>query len=140
MDTMPVQATTPQSVRIAIACLWASAALVLLMIAASWLGVGGLPRGLKVTVTNLLTFAFLGFVAAGIGSGRRWAFWLFVVIYVVGSLFALIGLVLVPRLFSALPTLSKLSAITQFALQMVALVLLFTGTSKEWFHAQRIRR
>lgn len=92
------------------------------------------------TVTNLLTFVFLGLVAAGIGSGRRWAFWLFVVIYVVGSLFALIGLVLVPRLFSALPTLSKLSAISQFALQTVALVLLLTGTSKEWFHAQRIRR
>jgi hypothetical protein len=127
-------------VRIAIACLWASAVLVLLLIPASWLEVGGLPRGLQVTVVNLLTFACLGFVAEKIRSGRRWAVWLFVVIYAVGSFFALIGLVLVPRLFSALPTLSKLSAITQFALQTVALVLLFTGTSKEWFYAQRIRR
>jgi hypothetical protein len=127
-------------VRIAIACLWASAALVLLLTAASWLEVRGLPRGLQVTVVNLLTFACLGFVAEKIRSGRRWAVWLFVVIYAIGSFFSLISLVLVPRLFGALPTLSKLTTITQFALQTVALVLLLTGPSKEWFHAQRMRR
>ena len=112
----------------------------LLLTIASWAGIREIPGGIQVTLTGFLTFALLAFVAVMVGKGKRWAFWIFAFIYVFGSLAFVVSLALLPHEFRALPMSSKLSGVTHFALQTVALALLLAASSRQWFAAHRTRQ
>ena len=122
----------------AVACLWISAFLVLVLCAASSLGVGDLPSGPLALITNLVTFALLAWVAIKLGAGRNWARWVFAILYVFGSLAFAVSVVFLPEAFLALSMAAKTSSVVQFFLQTVALVLMFTHTSRNWFRAKKV--
>jgi len=75
----------------------------------------------------------LAWVAEKIRGGRSWARWLFLVVYVLGSLSVAAVAVLAPQLFLSQPMLLRGSGVVQFALQTIALVLMFSPTSRHWF-------
>ena len=130
----------PQSIQRAVACLWVSASLVALLTVASWSGVLEIPSGVGPTLTNLLTFLLIALTAIKVSAGRNWARWLFAVVYVLGSLMFLVSLLLAPQVFRSLPTVLQGSTVVQFVLQTAALVLLFIGTSSQWFRTQRVEK
>lgn len=132
--------TKPLSIQRAVICLWLSAGLVVLLTVASWVGLQQIPGGVVPTLTNLVTVALLALVALKVGAGRNWARWLFAVGYVLGSFMFVVSLFLAPQLFRSLPVVLQGSGIVQFALQSVALVLLFIGTSRQWFRTQLVEK
>lgn len=123
----------PKSVHVAVLCLWVSAAIVALLSIASVLGMYGLPAGFDITVTNMITIAFLVLAATKIGARRNWARWFFTVLYVLGSGIFLVVILVAPEELAQWPPVSTLSAIVQVTLQTIALVLLFNKTSRQWF-------
>lgn len=137
---MSSQVSKPQSIRRAVTCLWISAGLVALLTVVSWTGALGIPAGVGHTLTNLLTFLLLALVAIKINAGRNWARWLFAVVYVLGSLMFLVSLLLAPQVFRSFPAVLQGSTFLQFALQTVALVLLFIDTSGQWFKSLRVAK
>jgi hypothetical protein len=76
-------------------------------------------------------------MAAKINAGRRWALWLFVVVYVIGSLGFAVQALVTPAVFGALPAILQVNTVVQFALQTTTLVLIFTSASRHWFKAKR---
>ena len=133
---MTTDTARPNTVPGAAYCLWASAALVLLVTTAQ---ITGLVANLSGTVGMAVaigvgTAALLGVIAWYLSRGRNWARWLFAVIYVIGTL----GLLAItPEAFLALPTILQANMILQFILQTVALILMFTRASNQWFKAKR---
>lgn len=135
---MSSQVNKPQSIQRAVTCLWISAGLVALLTVVSWTGALGIPSGVGPTLTNLLTFLLLALVAIKVSAGRNWARWLFAIVYVLGSLMFVVSLLLAPQVFRSFPAVLQGSTVVQFALQTLALVLLFIGTSGQWFKSQRV--
>jgi peptidoglycan/LPS O-acetylase OafA/YrhL len=135
---MPSETTStrPKSMQRATICLWLSASLVALLTVASWLGVQGIPSGAQSTTTNVITFALLALIANKVSARRNWARWVFAVIYVLGSAMFLFAALLAPQVFLSMPVVLQSSAIVQFALQTVALILLFVNSSRQWFRPQ----
>jgi hypothetical protein len=88
-------------------------------------------------ITGVITVAVLALVAAKVSSARGWARWLFVVLYVLGTFISVLGMLIAPQVFLALPTLSQGSAVVQFLLETAALVLMFTKASRAWFKTAR---
>jgi hypothetical protein len=86
-------------------------------------------------VTTFVTAALIALIAAKVGAGRNWARWLFVVIYILGSVMFTVVLIVMPQEFLSLPGLLQVSALVQFILQTYALVLMFTRASRQWFKA-----
>jgi hypothetical protein len=131
---MSTDATRPPAVRRASICLWISAGLALLVTAAEVTGLAQVPGGTVVNgLTGVLTAAVFALLAAKINSGRNWARWTYVFIYVIGAL----GLVFVlkPALLQALPAIIQANMVVQTALQTAALVLIFTRPARQWFKA-----
>jgi hypothetical protein len=128
----------PQSVQQAVTFLWVSVGLLALLIIASWLGLLTIPGGSD--FTRLLSLAFMALVASNISAGRNWARWLFAVTCVLGYLFTLVGLLLVPQVLRQFSNVLLALGIAQFALQTAALFLLFTDASRYWFSTRRIMR
>src|SRR5258706_8554055 len=135
---MTRDASMPTSAHRAVICLWISAGLALLMTAAQATGlvktVGSV--GL-VTVIGLTTAGLLALMAAKINAGRRWALWLFVIIYAIGSLGFVVQVIVAPAAFRAFPAILQGNAVVQFVLQTAALVLVLTSTSRHWFKSKR---
>jgi len=52
----------------------------------------------------------------------------------------LVSLLLAPQVFPSFPAVLQGSAFLQFALQTVALVLLFIDTSGQWFKSLRVEK
>ena len=132
---MAVEDSRPASIQRAAICLWISAGLALLVTLAQVTGfvqTAGASVGLT-AVTGLGTAGLLALMAAKISVGRSWARWLFVVIYVLGSLTSAVLVLAAPAVFRALPTVLQVSMILQTLLQTAALVLIFTSTSRHWF-------
>jgi hypothetical protein len=84
-----------------------------------------------------ISAALLALLAVKVGTGRNWARWVFVAIYVLGSLISMIVFAVAPQMFMAIPVLGRVSAVTQFALQTTALMFMFTRASRQWFGAMR---
>ena len=119
-------------------CLWISAGVAVIGTGAYLIGLLESPDILNTTIVGLVTAALLGLIAAKIDAGRNWARWLFVVVYVFGSLYtSFVLLLLAPQAFRSLPLVMQGSALVQFVLQTTALVLLFTSASRQWFKAKR---
>jgi hypothetical protein len=131
-------ATKPHAVRRAVTCLAWSTAGAGVMFVAHALRLRPSAPGTS-SVGNLITFALLGIVTSQIDAGRGWARWLFVVTYVLGSLAAVLLLLLKPELFRVFSPLSIASAFLQTALQSVALGCLLAPSSRAWFRRQRVR-
>jgi hypothetical protein len=123
----------PLSVRRAAMCLWTSAALIGVLTTLQLVGAVSTADLGATAGIGLTTFALLGFVAEKIRAGRGWARWLFLVIYVVGSLGFMALVLFAPQIVLAQPVMWQASNTMQFALQTAALAFMFTRASREWF-------
>jgi hypothetical protein len=134
-DTVP-----PLSVRKAVICLWISVGLGLLMTMAQVTSL--VPKvGASTSVTaviGLTTAGLLALIAVKTNAGQGWARWLFVVLYVIGTLTSIALAVVAPAMFIALPTILQANIIVQFVLQTLALVFMFTSTSRHWSKSKRV--
>lgn len=136
-DVEEMSRTRPEPVRHAVTCLWTSA---VLGVAAGLLQVMGIipaTNPIMAAVIAVISAGLMALVAVKVGAGRNWARWLFATIYFLGSLISIIAFALVPQTFMAIPFLGKVSAVSQFVLQTVALVLIFMRASRQWFRANR---
>lgn len=86
-------------------------------------------------VVVVITAGLLALVASKVSAGRGWARWLFLAVWILGSLSGMAVVVLAPQAFLAWPGTVQAIAIVQFVLQTGALVMLFTHASREWFGA-----
>jgi hypothetical protein len=125
----------PQTVRRAALCLWLSAALAFLATTAQVLGwvplVGSTPG--TTAVVGLVTAGLLAVVAGSIGARHGWARWLFALVYVLGTLGALVLVIIAPEVFRALPIVLQANTVAQFILQTAALILMFSSDARHWF-------
>jgi hypothetical protein len=97
-----------------------------------WVPLVGSTPG-TTAIIGLGTAGLLALVAGSIGARHGWARWLFAVIYVLGTLGALILVATAPEVFRALPIVLQLNTIAQFILQTAALMLMFSSASRQWF-------
>jgi hypothetical protein len=127
----------PRTVQRAVLCLGASAVWATVMLGALWVRVIPPPPGSN-NVVNIVSVLFLVLATWKIASGRRWARWLFIVMYVLGSLGGALTVLLRPELFGVLPPMMIASSVIQLVLQTIAVVLLFVRGSREWFRRDRL--
>jgi hypothetical protein len=84
-------------------------------------------------IIGLLTVGLLAIVAGSISARHGWARWLFAVIYVLGTLGAMVLVVMAPQFFRVLPIVLQVNMVAQFILQTAALILMFSSASRHWF-------
>lgn len=135
---MTPRASRPTAVNRASACLWISAAIVLLATGAQllgWVPLAGATPGMTATI-GLVTAGLLAVVAASISARHGWVRWLFIVLYVLGTLGGVAVIVIAPEAFRAVPLILQLNTMAQFILQTAALVFMFHSTSRQWFAAK----
>jgi hypothetical protein len=113
--------------------LWASAAVAAVLTLLQLVGVIATDNIGATAVIGCLTVALLGLMAEKTRAGRGWARWLFLIIYILGSLGFIATVVLAPQVFLAQPALLQGSAVVQFALQTAALAFMFSPSSRQWF-------
>lgn len=134
-DPSELQRPKPTSLRRAITCLWISVALTIVLAGAHLIGVLATTDIVQATVTAVIAAGLLVLVVVKLNGGRGWARWLYVGVYVFGSLTFIVFLVLAPQAFLSMPVPDQVSAAVQLVLQTVALVLMFTHASRQWFKA-----
>ena len=134
-DPQEVRGPIPTSARRAAQFLWASFALSLVLGALYLLGAVPSPNLTLDVATTFGTAALIALIATKVGAGRKWARWLFVVIYVLGSAGFSVLFIVMPQEFLSLPRLLQLSGLVQIILQTCALILMFTRASRQWFKA-----
>lgn len=137
-DPPEVRGPIPASVRRAAQFLWVSVVLSAALGGLYFVGAVPSANFLVDAVTAVVTAAVIALIAAKVSAGRNWARWLFVVIYILGSVMFGVLVVLMPQAFLSLPGLLQVSALVQFALQTSALVLMFTRPSRQWFSATHV--
>lgn len=128
LDAQSPSPPKPLSVKHAVVCLWISVAVT---VASAGFHVNILTAADVVVLA--VTACLLAVVAAKVAARRGWARWLFLVVWILGSLSGIVVIVLAPRAFLAWPHTVQGIAVLQFAIQTVALLLLFTRASREWF-------
>jgi hypothetical protein len=101
-----------------------------------WLGspLPASPSPILTAINTITTLALWGALVYKVYRGANWARWVLAVFCVLG----VIGLgitSLVPNVWNMLPPALHISAVVQTTIQIVALVLLFLGSSSRWFHA-----
>jgi hypothetical protein len=127
----------PKDVAIAVAILWTSAALSIVLPVVSWFTIPNRPyRPVLDVVQVVMTSGFLGLLAYKISIGRNWARWLFAVMWVFGALALLVLIGRAPSLLTTVPPLISIGGGLQTLLQLVALTLMFRGESRRWFLAK----
>jgi hypothetical protein len=133
-DPLELRGPRPLSVRRAAQFLWAS---FVLSVASGMLYLAGAlptPNLTADVVTTISTAGLIALIAAKVGAGRSWARWLFVAIYVLGSMMFAVILTFTPQAFLSLPALGQVLGLVQFGLQTCALVLMFSRASRQWFN------
>jgi hypothetical protein len=126
----------PRTVQRAVLYLAASAIWATVMLGALWVRLIPPPPGSS-NVVNVISVLVLALATWKIASGRGWARWLFIVMYVLGSLGGALTSLLRPELFRVLPSMMIASAVIQLVLQTIAVALLFMRGSREWFRRDR---
>lgn len=120
----------PRPVRIALALLWLYIALYALLLASDLAGGASATLAWLVPiVTVAIVAALTAFVAKGSNAAR----WSYAVLFVLGSL----PLAIDPSSVFARSALIGGLNLAMFALQLIALVLLFQRASNAWFAAAR---
>jgi hypothetical protein len=102
------------------------------------IGVLATPDVVQATITAAIAAGLLTLVAVNVSGGRGWARWLYVGVYLFGSFTFVVFLVLAPQAFLSMPMPDQVSAGAQLLLQTVALVLMFTRASRQWFKAPHV--
>ena len=133
-------ADKPRSTRWTVILLWTSTGLAALMTLLHLIGVVPTHNAAIRAAIGGIIVALWAFIATMVNSGRGWARWLFVILYVLGSVLEIISMLLVPRLFLAMPHLAQAYSVAQFVLLTVAVILTFTKSSREWFKSARALR
>lgn len=127
----------PRSTRWTVILLWTSTGLAALMTLLHLIGVVPTHNVVMRAAVGGIIVTLWAFIATMVNSGRGWARWLFVVLYVLGSVLEIISMLLVPRVFLAMPHLVQAYSVVQFVLLTVAVILTFTKSSREWFQSAR---
>lgn len=83
----------------------------------------------------VVIFAIMLFFIFMIGKGRNWARITFLVLFIIGTLMMIVGLVSGAPLGAA-----ALMDVVQVLIQLVALVMLFSGESNAWFQGMKAAR
>jgi len=135
----------PRSVLVAAACLWLSAAIVVVMVGTE---IGPIMTGIRTGSLPLVGLAFtlavlgfavgiLVFIAVKLQAGRGWVRWLFVALYVLAIVVTVLGWMQAPEAYRASAPLATGAETFQFLLQTVALVFMFLRPSREWLAAHK---
>ena len=132
-DPLEERQPRPLSVTRAAMFLWISAAGTGLLTVLQLIGVIPTDNLGATAAIGLVSFAVLGFIAEKLRTGRGWVRWLFLAIYVFGSLGFVASLILASEAFFSQPLLLQGSAAIQLALQTAALVFMFQRASATWF-------
>ena len=130
----------PPPVRGAFAALCTSVGATLLMLGAMAIGVVPLPPGAPFTMTalsNLAGAAIMGFFAWKVRTGRNWARWVLAVFTALGTFGWVFSIFVVPAAWRLLPVAHAVVGLTQFALQVVAAILVFTPRANAWYRDSR---
>jgi hypothetical protein len=128
----------PPAIWRATRCLLISATIVVLAAAFAVAGVSGSRAGVLLLIAvNLASVGFLALIVWKLNAGRNWARWLFLVLYVLGTVMFAGGLALTPQAFLSLPRLDQAAALVQFALQGAALAFMFTPAAGHWLRSKR---
>jgi hypothetical protein len=128
----------PQRVRIAVYLIWTTLVVGVLVNVAMWAGwvgrmPGPRPSVFMEAVNALIGFGIVAFLSWKVRRGRNWARWLFTVLTAVGVLGALVMVGFAAPVLKALPPIAWISGAVNTAIQVVAVLLLFTGEAPEWF-------
>jgi asparagine N-glycosylation enzyme membrane subunit Stt3 len=117
--------------------LWASAALVVVFIVAVLVGLITMPGNSSLTgldiVINIVTFGVLALLANRISNRSNWARWVLAVIAGLGAVGMVFSIVVAPEMWRSASLSHYGIALLQTILQMSALVLVFTSSSRAWF-------
>jgi hypothetical protein len=135
---MTAEASRPLAIRRTALCLWFSAALALLVTVAQVLGLvplAGATPGMTATI-GVLGAGLLALIAVAVSARRGWGRWVFAVIYVLGNLIGVVLVLIMPEVFRAMPLVLQANMVVQFVLQTAALILMFSGTSAQWFRTR----
>jgi hypothetical protein len=122
-----------RSVKTAVRCLVCSIGLIGVTIVSSWLNLLPATGASNGTGSNVVTFFVLSLLTLKIAGGRNWARWVFAVGSGFGTLVFVYFLLSAPQQVWAMPALLLGVMVLQFALQGVAIALLFTRGASQWF-------
>src|SRR5262245_28011118 len=125
-------AATPSSMQAAARCLYISALLAGLVTILQLSGFIPSPSVGFTLFVGVFTVGLLILVANRIAARQNWARWLNLVIFVLGSGFFLLSLLVAPQAFLRQPLLLQISGVVQTVLQTVALFAMFTRSSRNW--------
>ena len=134
-DPPQVRGPAPTAVRRAAQFLWASFVLSVALGGMYLVGAVPSPSLVVDVATTLLTAAVIALIAAKVRAGRNWARWVFVAMYIFGSVMFALLFIVMPQEFLSLPGPMQVLGLLQFTLQTCALVLMFTPASRQWFRA-----
>jgi hypothetical protein len=127
----------PVNIKRAANLLWASAALVVVFIVAVLVGLITMPGNSSLTgldiVINIVTFGVLALLANRISNRSNWARWVLAVIDGLGAVGMVFSIVVAPEMWRSASLSHYGIALLQTILQMSALVLVFTSSSRAWF-------
>ena len=130
----------PRAVKVAFALLCFSAAVAMVQLAATAVGLLPLQAGVSLglsSISILVGIAILMFFAWKIRTGRNWARWVFAI----WTLFGLIGfaasLAFMPGVWKAAPMHQTIVGAGQAAIQLAAIILTFTAQSRAWYRGSR---
>jgi uncharacterized membrane protein YecN with MAPEG domain len=115
-----------------VVCLRISAGIALVLTLMQLTGLLASASIARTAVTGFVSVGLLLLVAEKINAGRTWAVVLFAVIYSLGCLMFVVGLLVSPHAFIVLPAVLRVAFVVQTALQTVALVYMLSGTSRAW--------
>lgn len=129
MAPLNTAATKPAIIQPAISLLWASLAIAAVKVALDWTNFVGRGSAAMTVCIMIFTFAVIGFFVVKIGQGKNWARVVFLVLFVLGIVVA----ILTWRSEFAHSRLLGILSIVQAALQATALYFIFTSPGKEWY-------
>ncbi len=130
----------PRSINWAINLLWISAGIVALATLAAMVGLISLRLSTEIVIVDFVMIGFMVLCAVTLRAGRSWPRWLYLAIFVIGTLDIVFDSKLTLQGFLAMPVWLMLVGITHTTVQIAILVLVFSPSSRTWFHACRQER
>ena len=126
----------PRPVKAAFTLLCVSASLTLLLTAAMWVGLLGVPPGTNLGMSTASNFVGAGVIllfAWKIRAGRNWARWILAVWTALGIAGWAVSIFIFPTAWNALPVIYSVVGMVQALLQLAAVVATFTTPARAWF-------
>lgn len=127
----------PPSIRNAGRILWVSVATIVAFMVAWGTGLvrgpGGASMPAVAVLGNVVTIAFLLFVADSALKARNWVRWVFAVLWGMGFVSLAFSLAFALEAWQGIPLSFRLMNLVQTALQLWAIILMFTPQSAAWF-------